>query len=287
MSAVTTAAPEIQNPPQTRRRTLPRLGWAGWFSVLILTMLLIFAVVPELISPYDPLAQNVKSRLQYPSAEHLFGTDELGRDMLSRVIYGARISLFTAFIAVVVSLVIGVPLGLIGGYKGGALDEVVSRATDILVSIPAIILAMAFIAVLGRNPIMVAVVIGVVSAPGFIRVIRATTLKTKNLAFVDAVRSAGATDGYIMFFTILPICLSQIYVQGLLTASRAVLLEAGLSFLGLGLPPPAPSWGGMLNTGRNYLYQMPWYGIFPGIFLVALVLSLQLLSGVLRKTFKV
>lgn len=253
----------------------------------MLVLLVIFALIPEIISPYDPLKQNVRNRLQYPSAENLFGTDEIGRDILSRVIYGTRISLITAVIAVIVSLVIGVPFGLIGGYKGGALDEVVSRATDILISFPAIILAMAFIAVIGRNPIMVAVVIGIVSAPAFIRVIRATTLKTKNLAFVDAVRSAGATDGYIMFVTILPLCLSQIYVQALLTASRAVLLEAGLAFLGLGLPPPAPTWGGMLNTGRSYLHQMPWYGIFPGIFLVALVLSLQLLSNSLRKTFKI
>ncbi len=265
---------------------LPRLGVAGWASVLILGILLLFALVPEWFSPYDPLKQDVRSRLQYPSAEHLFGTDEIGRDLVSRVIYGTRISLLTALIAVLVSVVIGVPLGLLAGYSGGALDEVVSRATDILVSFPAIILAMAFIAVIGRNPIMVAVVIGIVSAPGFIRVIRATTLKTKNLAFVDAVRSAGASDLYIMFVTILPICMSQVYVQGLLTASRAVLLEAGLSFLGLGLPPPAPSWGAMLNTGRSYLHQMPWYGIFPGIFLVALVLSLQLLSGSIRSAFK-
>jgi peptide/nickel transport system permease protein len=265
---------------------MPRLGLAGWLSILLLGVLLVFALIPEFISPYDPLAQNVRSRLQFPSTEHWFGTDELGRDILSRVIYGARISLLTALIAVIVSIAIGVPLGLIGGYSGGALDEVVSRATDILISIPALILAMAFIAVIGRQPIMVAVVIGIVSAPAFIRVIRATTLKTKNLAFVDAVRSAGAADYYIMFVTILPICASQIYVQALLTASRAVLLEAGLAFLGLGLPPPAPTWGGMLNVGRSYLHQMPWYGIFPGIFLFALVLSLQLMSDSLRKAFK-
>ncbi len=258
-----------------------------WISLAILGIFLLLALFPSQVAPYDPIQQDIPSRLQYPSAKHLFGTDELGRDLFSRVIHGARTSLMTAIVAVLISLGMGVPVGLVSGYVGGHLDEVLSRATDILLAFPGILVAMTIIAITGRKPVMVAVVIGIVATPAFVRITRAIALKIRGLPYVDAVRSAGASDLYIMFSTILPNCVNAIYVQILLIASRAIIIEAGLSFLGLGIPPPAPSWGGMLNTSRNYLHQMPWYGIFPGIAIVGLVLSLQLLSNSIQKALKV
>lgn len=264
-----------------------RFGLIDWFSFTLLAIYLLLALFPAQIAPYDPIEQDIPNRLQYPSAEHLFGTDELGRDIFSRVVHGARVSLGTAIVAVLVSLVLGVPVGLVSGYVGGRLDEVLSRATDILLAFPGILVAMAIIAITGQNPVMVAVVIGIVSTPAFVRVTRAIALKNRDLPYVDAVRSAGASHLYIMTFTILPNCVNEIYIQALLVASRAIIVEAALSFLGLGIPPPAPSWGSMLNQGRNYLHQMPWYGVFPGIFIVGLVLSLQLLSNSMQRMLKI
>jgi len=273
-----------QNQPDGSRRRLPRP--AVLFGVGILGLFVFFALWPALFATHDPLEQNVSRRLDVPSTSHVFGTDELGRDIFSRMIHGVRVSLMTAGIAVVVSLFLGVPVGLVGGYRGGTVDEVLSRTTDLLLSFPPILVAMTIIAVSGQNSIVVAVAIGVVYSPSFVRITRAMTLQVKALPYVDAVRSAGASNLYIMAFTILPNCLSTISVQALLVASRAIILEAGLSFLGLGTPPPAPTWGNMLSMSRNFIYQQPWYGFFPGVFIVALVLSLQLLSGVGRRTSK-
>lgn len=270
--------------PSKKRRGM---GLAEWVSLGLLVLYLVLALFPNQIAPYDPIEQNISNRLQYPSAEHWFGTDELGRDIFSRIIFGTRVSLGTAVVAVLVSLIFGVPVGLVSGYVGGHLDEVLSRATDILLAFPAILVAMTIIAITGQNPIVVAGVIGIVAIPAFVRITRAIALKLRGLPYVDAVRSAGASNLYIMFFTILPNTVNEIYIQALLIASRAIIIEAGLSFLGLGIPPPAPSWGSMLNQGRNFLHQMPWYGVFPGIFIVALVLSFQLLSNSMQRTLKV
>ena len=253
----------------------------------MLVIFLMMALFPSLIAPYDPLEQNIANRLKYPSPQHYFGTDELGRDILSRCIYGARTSVSTAIIAVVFSLFFGVSTGLLSGYLGGILDEFLSRANDLLVSFPGIIIAMALIAITGQNPFAVAMVIGIVNMPVVFRVTRAVTLKVRTLPYVDAVRSAGASPLYIMFLTILPNCRSEIFVQALLIASRAIIVEASLSFLGLGVPPPAPSWGSMLSKGRNYLYQMFWYGVFPGLFILVLVLSLQFMSRYLQRVITV
>jgi len=252
-------------------------------SILILLIFIVMALFPAQLAPYDPITQNIRNRLQYPSTEHPFGTDELGRDILSRCIYGARTSIVVAFIAVVTSLVIGVPCGLLSGYSGGRIDEVLARGNDLLVSFPALIIAMTLIALIGQNYIAVGFVIGLVNVPPLFRVTRAVALKVRELPYVDAIRSAGASQAYIMFRTILPNCSNECFVQTLLIASRAIVVEASLSFLGLGVPPPAPSWGAMLSTSRNYLYQMPWYGVFPGSFIVILILSLQFVSRYLRR----
>jgi peptide/nickel transport system permease protein len=181
---------------------------------------------------------------------------------------------------------LGVTTGLFSGYTGGRIDELFSRANDILLSFPGIIIAMALIAITGRNFVAVALVIGLVSAPPLFRVTRAVALKVRVLPYVDAVRSAGASKLYLMFVTVLPNCSTEIFIQALLIATRAIIVESSLSFLGLGIPPPAPSWGAMLSTGRSYLYQMFWYGVFPGIFIVLLVLSLQFVSRYVQRVSK-
>jgi ABC-type dipeptide/oligopeptide/nickel transport system permease subunit len=254
-----------------------------WVSVAVLGVFVVLALLPGVVARADPLAQDIQGRLRHPSPAHWFGTDELGRDLFSRIVHGARISLGTALIAVALSLAAGVPLGLASGVLGGALDELISRATDIVLALPAILVAMTIIAIAGRNPLMVAVVIGIVYTPALIRITRAVSLKIRDLPYVAAVRTAGASTVYVMFRTILPNSINEIFVQSLLTASQAIVIEASLSFLGLGLAPPAPSWGAMLQVGRSYLHAMPWYGVFPGLCIVGLVLSLQMLAGDVRR----
>ena len=264
-------------------RTGRALGILQWLGILMLAGFVFITAFPGIVATHDPLEQVVMDRLQGPSDAHFFGTDELGRDIFSRVIYGTRVSLLTASLAVVVSLVFGVPMGLVSGYVGGHLDEVISRTTDLLLSFPGIIIAMTIIAITGRNPVAVAIVIGIVAIPAFVRIARAYALKIRDLPYVDAVRSAGASDFYIMFRSILPNMTSAIYVQILLTASRAIVIESSLSFLGLGVPPPAPTLGAMLSKSRSYFYQTPTYGIFPGLFIALLIITLQLTSGYLQR----
>jgi peptide/nickel transport system permease protein len=256
------------------------LGAAGAVIVAIFVLSALFA---DFVSPFDPIATNARASLAPPDTTYWMGADFMGRDVYSRIVHGARISLGTALIAVLLSLAAGVPLGLASGYLGGAFDEVISRGTDVILALPAILVAMTIIAITGRNPLMVAVVIGIVYTPALIRITRAVALKIRNLPYVAAVRTAGASGAYIMFRTILPNSVNEIFVQTLLIGSHAIVIEASLSFLGLGLAPPAPSWGAMLQIGRTYLHAMPWYGIFPGLCIVALVLSLQLLAGDARR----
>ena len=270
-------------PALTRRG----LGLGGIISIGMFAVFLCFALWPGLFATHDPLEQNLPERLDMPSSAHFFGTDELGRDIYSRLVHGTGLSLGTSMIAVVVSLISGVPLGLITGYLGGTVDEILSRAADVLLSFPPILVAMTILAISGQNSTVVAIAIGIVYIPPFVRITRAMTLTLKVQPYVDAVRSAGASSTYIMMFTILPNCLGAILVQVLLVASRAVILETGLSFLGLGTPPPTPTWGNMLSMSRNFVYQLPWYGVFPGLFIVALVLSLQLLSAAGRRKWNV
>jgi ABC-type dipeptide/oligopeptide/nickel transport system permease subunit len=244
----------------------------------LLGIFIIAALFPDFVGRVDPLKQTIGDRLTGPSWDHWFGTDELGRDIYSRVVHGTRTSLTVSLVAVLVSLVLGVPLGLLGGYAGGWSDDLISRAMDLLVALPGILVAMTLIAVLGRSPTMVAVVLGLVSTPVVMRITRAVVLQAKNLPYVMAVRSAGATPSYIATRTILPNASADLFTQSLLTAAHAVVVEAGLSFLGLGMPPPNPSWGTMLQTSARYTHQAWWYGVFPGLTLVLLILSFQLLA---------
>lgn len=280
MSSVVSETQNIIEDIQVSRGNISFLNRLG---LMMLTGFILIAMFPAIFASHDPLEQNVRARLQAPTSDYIFGTDELGRDIYSRVIFGTRTSVFTSIVAVLVSVLAGVPAGLLSGYAGGRLDEVISRATDLLIAFPGLLVAMTMIAITGQNPVAVAVVIGIVMTPVFVRITRAITLKVRGLPYLDAVRSAGASHLYIMFRTILPNCTSAIYVQVLLVASRAIVIEAGLSFLGLGVPPPAPSWGAMLSKSRSYFHQTPTFGIFPGIFLALLVIALQLTSGYFQR----
>ncbi|MCU4182440.1 ABC transporter permease [Bosea sp. BH3] len=231
--------------------------------------------------PLDPLRQNIAESLKPPSPDAWFGTDELGRDILARVIYGARTSLVTAFGAVVIAALIGVPVGLVAGFYGDWRDSILMRCIDVLLALPNILFAMALIAVLGRSQGAALVAVGVAGIPGFARIARAQVMALRQLDFVMAVRGFGGGPAYIMFRTILPNALSPLVVQAIVLASIAILLEAALAFLGVGVPPPTPSWGEMLRTGKSYLYEAPSYAVLPGLVLTLTILSFDTIGRAL------
>jgi peptide/nickel transport system permease protein len=260
-----------------------RRDWVETVAGVTLLILVILAIAAPIVARYDPLVMSLGDTFQAPSAAHPFGTDEFGRDLLSRVVYGARVSVGTAAMVVVIASALGIPLGLLAGYFGGVADAVIMRMIDTLLAFPAIVLAMGLIAVLGTGATNGMIAVIIVSIPSFARLVRASTLQQKAQEYVMAARSIGASDARIIFRAILPNCLPPVLTQVAISASTAVLLEAGLSFLGLGVTPPTPSWGQMLNTARTFLYRSAWYGLFPGIFLTVLVLSLNILSDALQK----
>lgn len=245
---------------------------------IALTFMVFLAVAAPLAATHDPLAMAPARAFQGPSRDFLMGSDEFGRDLFSRIVYGTRISLGTAAVVVVMASLIGIPLGLLAGYFGGVVDALIMRLVDAILAFPAILLAMGLIAVLGQGWANSMIAVIIVSIPAFARLVRATTLQQHNLEYVLAARAMGATDLRIMLRTILPNCIPSLLPQIAINASFAVLLEASLSFLGLGPKPPTPSWGQMLNGARLYLYRAPWYGLFPGVFLTLLVLSLNILA---------
>lgn len=229
----------------------------------------------------DPLTQDLIASLEGPSARHWFGTDELGRDIFARAVYGARTSLSTAAGAVAIAAAIGVPIGLVGGFLGGWRDAVLMRLVDVLLALPGILFAMAMIAVLGRSQMAALVAVGVTGIPGFARITRAQVLSLRRRDFVIAVEALGASAGYTMFRTVLPNAWSPILVQAVVLSSVAILLEAALAFLGVGIPPPTPSWGEMLRTGKSYLHEAPTYAVLPGLVLTLTILSLDAIGRAL------
>jgi peptide/nickel transport system permease protein len=259
-------------------RVLARPGAAA--GVLFLGGLILLALAAPLL-PLDPLGQDFGSTLDGPSAAHWFGTDELGRDILARVIYGARTSLATAAGAVAIAGVVGIPIGLVAGFCGGWRDALLMRVVDVLLALPGILFAMALIAVLGRSLFAALVAIGITGIPGFARITRAQVMTLRRRDFVTAVEALGGSPGYNMVFTVLPNAWSPILVQVVVLASIAILLEAALAFLGIGIPPPTPSWGEMLRTGKSYLYDSPTYAILPGLALTLTILSLDALGRTL------
>ena len=231
----------------------------------------------------DPLAQDMAAILDGPSGAHWFGADELGRDIGARVIHGARTSLLTAVGAVTVAAAIGVPTGLAAGFFGGWRDAVLMRAVDVMLALPGILFAMAMIAVLGRSQTAALVAVGITGVPSFARVTRAQVLSLRTRDFVTAVEGFGAGPAYQMFRTVLPNALSPILVQAVVLCAVAILLEAALAFLGIGIPPPTPSWGEMLRSGKSYLYESPTYAVLPGVALTLTILALDTLGRALGR----
>ncbi len=263
------------------------LGHKGaLLSILFLLLLIIATSLARWILPFDPLAQDYGSMLQAPDRQHWFGTDELGRDILARVVYGARTSLITAGGAVLIAAVVGVPIGLVAGFFGGWRDAVLMRFVDVLLSLPGILFAMALIAVLGRSQTAALVAVGITGIPGFARITRAQVLSLRKRDFVTAVEALGGSSAYNMFRTVLPNSWSPILVQVVILSSVAILIEASLAFLGVGIPPPTPSWGEMLRTGKSFLNDAPTYALFPGLVLTLTILSLDTLGRVLGRVLE-
>jgi len=249
---------------------------------IILIFIVIVAIVGPLYSPYDPLDIKLEERFANPSRVHIFGTDNQGRDILTRVIYGARISLGIGFLATFTSLLAGLFLGLIAGYRGGILDRLLCILIDITLSFPSLLLAIGIMVILPPGIWTVILVLTLVGWAGFARFTRALVWNTKGSIYVEAARTLGLSHWRIIIKHILPNCIPLLTVSGFLKLGTFILSEAGLSFLGLGVPPPTPTWGGMINFGREFIQEAPWIVIFPGLVLALTVISCNLLGDRLR-----
>ncbi|HEV2282571.1 MAG TPA: ABC transporter permease [bacterium] len=252
-----------------RRVRVPDAG-----AVFLIAVTAAAAAAP-LLARYGPTDMSKETVLALPSWSHFAGTDQFGRDILSRLLYGARIALLIGAGSTAVAAVCGVPLGLWTGFKGGAVDAVAMRTVDTLLAIPPVLLAMALVAAVGPGSVNAGVAIAIVGLPQFARIARAGVLTHREMEYVEASVAAGARDARIVFRTILPNVLSPVLIQIPIGVSRAILLEASLSFLGLGTQPPQPSWGLMVSESREYMYAAPWYGIFPGVLIALTVLALN------------
>ena len=276
-----TDAGELDSPARRARRRLFKRK-AAVAGLVVLTVFILLALLAPLVVPYDPIATSWSMVRKPPTAAHWFGTDELGRDILSRVIYGARASLLAGLISVAIALGIGVPLGLLSGYRGGFVDALISRITDAMLACPFLILAIALAAFLGPSLGNAMIAIGVSATPVFIRLTRGQVLSVKAEDYVEAARALGNPPWRIAISHILPNILPALLVQATLSIAAAIIAEAALSFLGLGQQPPAPSWGSMLNAAQRFLTQAPWMAIWPGLAIFLVVLSLNLLGDGLR-----
>ena len=262
------------------RRLLRRRGAA--VGLAIIAFFVVLAILASIVSPYDPLATSWTAIRKAPDAAHWFGTDEIGRDVLSRVIWGARASLLAGVVSVLISLSVGVPIGLLAGYAGGTTDMLISRLTDAVLACPFLILAIALAAFLGPSLTNAMIAIGVSATPVFVRLTRGQTLAIKAEEFILAARAIGNPPWRVALRHVLPNVVPALIVQGTLAIAAAVIAEASLSFLGLGQQPPAPSWGSMLNTAKNYIDNAPWMAVWPGLSIFVLVLSFNLVGDGLR-----
>jgi peptide/nickel transport system permease protein len=283
MAAVEDAASRrLRGGNTLRRLTRSHLTIAG---AMILAVIVFAAIFAPYLSPDDPLAMNPTLLLQPPSSAHWLGTDEFGRDILSRVIWGARISLYVGGIAVTIALAAGVSLGLVAGYYGGLVDDAINRVLDIVFAFPTILLALGIVGMLGPSLTNTMIAIGIVYTPQYARLTRGSTLSVRERDFVDAAIVSGASDARILWSHILPNVMAPLVIQTSLSLSLAILAEASLSFLGLGTQPPDPSWGTMVNTGQRLIELSPWPVVFPGLAIVLAVLGFNLLGDGLRDAF--
>ena len=271
----------LDSPARRARRRLFKRK-AAVAGLVVLTIFILLALFAPLIVPYDPIATSWSLVRKPPSALHWFGTDDLGRDLLARVIYGARASLLAGAISVTIALAIGVPLGLLSGYRGGFIDALISRITDAMLACPFLILAIALAAFLGPSLGNAMIAIGISATPIFIRLTRGQVMAVKVEDYVEAARAMGNPPWRIALFHILPNILPALLVQATLSIAAAIIAEAALSFLGLGQQPPAPSWGSMLNAAQRFLTNAPWIAIWPGLAIFLVVLSLNLVGDGLR-----
>ena len=252
------------------------------FGVVVLGAVVLMAVLAPLLAPYDPLKQDLSNILAAPNAQHVFGTDNNGRDVLSRVIWGTRVSLIAGLVSVALAVLVGCSLGLAAGFWGGRVDGVLMRMIDAVLSFPALVLALALGAVLGAGLGGVLIALGVVYTPTFARLMRGQVLSIRERDYVQAARVLGGADWWILLRHILPNASTPIVVQASLSVGFAILAEASLSFLGLGVQPPEPSWGSMINTGRGYLQQAPWMVFGPGAALFLTILGLNFVGDAVR-----
>jgi peptide/nickel transport system permease protein len=242
----------------------------------IIAAFVLIGLFAGVLAPYDPLKIDLTRAFQPPSFTHPFGTDNFGRDLFSRVVYGARYSLLTGCVAVAIALAISVPLGVVAGYRGGVWDALLMRAIDVLLAFPTILLAIAIVTIVGPNLQNAMLAVGIASVPLFARLIRASVLAVKQQAYVEAARSLGQAGWRISLGHVLPNCLAVLVVQSSLRIATAILTAAGLSFLGLGAQPPLPEWGAMVNQGKDFLHQSLSMSVFPGLAIMVVVLGFNI-----------
>lgn len=252
----------------------------GLGIIIILGLIALFA---QKIAPYDPAAQNILQRLQKPSLKHLLGTDELGRDVLSRIVYGTQISLSVGFIAIGIAVLIGISLGGVAGFYGGWTDALIMRFVDVMFCFPTFFLILMIIAMLGPNIYNVMIVIGLTSWPGIARLIRGEILSVKEREYVYAAKAIGCSDMRVLFKHILPNALAPVLVSATLGIGDAILIESGLSFLGLGVQPPMPSWGNILTSGKDYIQYCWWLTLFPGLAILITILAYNMVGEGFRE----
>jgi peptide/nickel transport system permease protein len=282
----------LSDAPATRRQAQLGQMWRQWLALkrnplavmglAIIIVLLVVAAFAPLIATHDPIAQTLSNRLKPPSAAHLFGTDQLGRDIFSRIVYGARVTLVIVLLVVVTVGPIGLLIGAASGYLGGWVDRTLMRITDIFLAFPRLILALAFVAALGPGLVNAVIAIAFTAWPPYARVARAETLVIRNADYIAATRLMGASSWRIVLRHIVPMCLPSLIVRTTLDMAGIILIAAGLGFLGLGAQPPLPEWGAMISAGREHIFDFYWVAMFPGLAICIVALGFNLLGDGLR-----